>query len=241
MLRHAFTFIELVFVIVVIGILSAIMTPKLEHDHTQEAVDQLMQHIRYAQHLALMHDPYIANNTQELLYNTNLTQSQKKASQWFKGWWQIQIHNATNNYSIYSDHPTTGAANEYGSDPDYSANPKLSDQIAADPQTGLYLMREDAANGVPANTRFTDVDLNTKYGVTINMPSCRSVSGVFASQHILFDPMGRPHCAKTKGSASLNPMDRLVNARVEINLVGGGENRKICIEAETGYVHDCTI
>ena len=52
----AFTMIELVFVIVVLGILAALALPRMERDLRQEAKDNLLSAIRYTQHLALNDD-----------------------------------------------------------------------------------------------------------------------------------------------------------------------------------------
>lgn len=56
--RHtkAFTMIEFVFVIVVLGILAALALPRLERDTRQEAADNILSAIRYTQHLALNDD-----------------------------------------------------------------------------------------------------------------------------------------------------------------------------------------
>ena len=52
----AFTLIELVFVIVVLGILAALALPRMDRDLRQEAKDNLLSAIRYTQHLALNDD-----------------------------------------------------------------------------------------------------------------------------------------------------------------------------------------
>ncbi len=49
----AFTMLELVFVIVVLGILAALALPRMDRDLRQEAKDNLLSAIRYTQHLAL--------------------------------------------------------------------------------------------------------------------------------------------------------------------------------------------
>ena len=54
--HSAFTMIELVFVIIVLGILSALAIPRLDRDTRQEAADNLLSAIRYTQHLALLDD-----------------------------------------------------------------------------------------------------------------------------------------------------------------------------------------
>ena len=56
MKHSAFTMIELVLVIVVLGILAALAMPRLERDLRQEAKDNLLSAIRYTQHLALIDD-----------------------------------------------------------------------------------------------------------------------------------------------------------------------------------------
>ena len=50
----AFTMLELVFVIVVLGILAALALPRMDRDLRQEAKDNILSAIRYTQHLALM-------------------------------------------------------------------------------------------------------------------------------------------------------------------------------------------
>ncbi|WP_300367295.1 prepilin-type N-terminal cleavage/methylation domain-containing protein, partial [Hydrogenimonas sp.] len=52
-IKNAFTMLELIIVIVVVGILSAIMIPRFSDDKLREAADQIMSHIRYTQHLAM--------------------------------------------------------------------------------------------------------------------------------------------------------------------------------------------
>ena len=50
--------IELVFVIVVIGIITAVMLPRIDRDNVYEAAQQLISHIKYTQHLAMMDNKF---------------------------------------------------------------------------------------------------------------------------------------------------------------------------------------
>ena len=50
--------IELIIVIVVVGILAAVMMPRLERDPAREAAEQVAKDIRYTQHLAMVDDVY---------------------------------------------------------------------------------------------------------------------------------------------------------------------------------------
>ncbi len=54
--REAFTMIEMIFAIIVIGILASVAIPRLDRDFRQEAKDNYMSAIRYTQHLALIDD-----------------------------------------------------------------------------------------------------------------------------------------------------------------------------------------
>lgn len=83
-MKKAFTMIELVFVIVVIGILAATILPSTKTNPTQEAALDLLSKIRYTQHLALVDDAYTGTGT------------------WYKNRWQIQFDTNTNKYSILS-------------------------------------------------------------------------------------------------------------------------------------------
>ncbi len=75
MKRPAFTMIELVMVIVVLGILAALAIPRLDRDLRQEAKDNLLTAIRYTQHLALIDDKTDPTDTvwQSKLWNISFS------------------------------------------------------------------------------------------------------------------------------------------------------------------------
>ena len=56
--NKAFTMLELLFVIIVIGILASVAMPRLDRDIKQEAADNILSAIRYTQHLALIDDKH---------------------------------------------------------------------------------------------------------------------------------------------------------------------------------------
>ena len=83
-MKKAFTLIELVFVIIVIGILSAIIIPSTKTNPVKEAAVQLVSHIRYVQHLALLDDKY------------------GEGAKWYRKRWQIVFINSSKANYQYS-------------------------------------------------------------------------------------------------------------------------------------------
>jgi prepilin-type N-terminal cleavage/methylation domain-containing protein len=93
-MKKAFTLIELVIVIVVVGILAAAIIPRLRTNPVSEASIDLLSKIRYTQHLSMVDDKYNASTTS-----------------WYKNRWQLVINN--NSYSIVSDDNITYALNPF--------------------------------------------------------------------------------------------------------------------------------
>lgn len=90
--KSAFTMLELVFVIVVIGIISALALPRFDRDNLAEGTDQVISHIRYAQHLAMQDDKFDPNN-----------------GNWYRNSWYIRFEqDPTTNLWVYS----VGSANQ---------------------------------------------------------------------------------------------------------------------------------
>ncbi len=97
-MKKAFTLLELVFVLVVIGILAAVILPRTSADSAVEAALELQSSIRYTQHLAMQDDKFDATD------NT-----------WFRNRWQIVFNG--NTYSIVSDNGTN-----FAQDPSNTSN-----------------------------------------------------------------------------------------------------------------------
>jgi len=101
----AFTMLELVFIIVVVGILAAVILPRMQTSRLREAADQVAAHIRYTQHLAMQDDKYDTTN-----------------AGWFQERWQINFADPGGNqwtYTIFSDQNADNApdAGEIAQDP----------------------------------------------------------------------------------------------------------------------------
>lgn len=118
-MKKAFTLLELVFVIVVIGILAAVIIPSTRTNPVREAAIQLVSHIRYAQHLAMVDDKFDVTN-----------------ANWYRDRWRIVFNG--NQYSIMSDINATDPMNQNANlndidlDADYSTTIAVGGGCAAD-------------------------------------------------------------------------------------------------------------
>jgi prepilin-type N-terminal cleavage/methylation domain-containing protein len=135
---NAFTMIELVFVIVVLGILAAIALPRMDRDLRQEAKDNILSAIRYTQHLALMDD------------KTNPTNPT-----WQKELWQIRFSTSdvTNKaffYTVSSDTDQDGSVDK--------------NETAIDPANGKY-MYNLGGNTVIDSDESPNIFIGKTYGI----------------------------------------------------------------------------
>jgi len=86
--KSAFTMIELVFVIVVLGILASLAMGRMDRDLKQEASESILSHMRLTQQLALRDNKHRSDSS----------------SNWQRAYWQIDF-NCTSDctYSVGSD------------------------------------------------------------------------------------------------------------------------------------------
>ena len=134
----AFTMLELVFVIVVLGILAALALPRMDRDLRQEAADNILSAIRYTQHLALNDDktnPFDAN--------------------WQKELWQIR-------FTVSSDNMATFYT--ISSDQDQDGNVDKS-ETAVDPINGKYMYNTSGATVNMDSDESPNIFIGKKYGI----------------------------------------------------------------------------
>ncbi len=217
-MKKAFTMLELVFVIVVVGIMAYVAVSSFSRNPLREAADQLVSHIRYTQHLAMMDDKFDLND-----------------ATWYRKRWQIRFSTAggVQSYAIMSDINSDG-------NPNASVGGII--EVAKDPLNPIqYLI------GTPTTSFFNNekkefmnqkLDLTTTYGVT-QIAVAGGGTGSTADR-ILFDPVGRPYRGDTNaGNAGViaSSVDRVVTTPITITLRDGTTNVIIAIEPETGYTH----
>jgi len=212
-MKKAFTMLELVFVVVVIGILAAFIIPSTKTNPLQEAAIQLISHIRYTQHLAMIDDKYDSSD-----------------SEWHKGRWQIVFSNnvKTNNheaYTIFSD--SSG----------YSGDPSVT-EIAKNPQNDNLLMSGGYTGTVKLDINHKSfigmkkLNIGMSYGI-----NDISLDGGCSYSRISFDYLGRPFTGdqKTMTGPYSAGTQRLITSVCNIIISSDTGSITITIEPETGY------
>lgn len=105
--KKAFTMIELIMIIVVVGILAVAVIPRVDRDTLVEATNQVASHVRYTQHLAMLDDKYDPKNPN-----------------WYRNRWKITFNN--NSYSITSGNINARNPQAPGKDLNPTDSPELN-------------------------------------------------------------------------------------------------------------------
>ena len=206
--RKAFTMIELVFVIVVLGILAALAIPRLERDLRQEAADNILSAVRYTQHLALLDD-----------------KQKFDKPKWQQRFWRIVFGTCTGSdhyYMVGSDDDMTGSTNAYFT----------QTEAALDPATSKPMFWK---NGVGCSnggdkTVSPSIFISKKYGINSVTPT-----GGCSNLYLGFDHLGRPHSDKFPDSSIPDSEGYMTSACTFTFGLKNGESFAIEIEPETGY------
>jgi len=161
--KKAFTMIELVMVIVVLGILASLALPRLDRDLKQEAADNILSAIRYTQHLALI-------DNKQKFDNPN----------WQRRFWRIMFAQCSDGTDFY----------KIGSDDDMGSTSTFEQTEAAiDPANGKEMYAVNNGN-CSASTVSPNILIGKKYGVTVDDITG---GGKCTGKSMGFDHLGRPH------------------------------------------------
>lgn len=216
MLRKAFSLMELIFVIIIIGILAVLAMPNFNRDPLAEASEQLASHIRYTQHLAMTDDRFDANNNRWYAQNWVL---------WVR---QVSdVNNASENewfYEIFSDRSNDG-------------NSAIAEE-AVDPQTGETLGNggSNAIDNTCPDEKL--INLRRKYGI-VNVAFAGGTNRKNSTlRRVSFDNLGRPYRdASPNMPTTDNWRSYLLTTPMTITLTDLQNNTSIItIQPETGYV-----
>lgn len=264
---RAFTIIEIVFVIVVISILSIFINPDFNKQvdlyidgvnqnrkvsqELLEATNQVLSHIRYTRHLALIDNKFVPYRLNSSVQETS------RSKYWFKAWWQIYFSYANNNtwYTIFRDIPTNNGQNFDGNAHLPSTSFGEEKQFAKDPLTKKYMIGYcDAAQYPSCNVVNQNLNLTKKFGINyLQINNTLYANGDVRQVRILFDNMGRAYFREGDNSGNsnlatdINPYEfserKILRELVKLTLCKNNpcddNNISICIEPETGYSYIC--
>ncbi len=230
-MKKAFTTIEVIVVIVIIGILSAIALTNQQNNNMALAAHQVLNHIRYTQHLAISQHKF---DPKDIVFMKTPGNSAANKGKYYRGWWQIRFQvisptNAANGligYSVYSDFDRQG-----GIDVKNVLNPAIN------PSDGRWLRLFDDCSGCS-----DDVFLDRKYQITniTFSDNCQDVGFRASSLQstvgtIVFDEKGIPYFGIANNNQN-NPYQYKLTTTCNITLTGsGGGTATIAVEPETGY------
>jgi len=174
--NNAFTMIELLLVIVILGILAAYTTQMLSRDNRSEAINHILSMMRYTQNLAL-HD----------------NKHDRNSAYWQRAFWR---------FGIQKCHLSNELFYYIGTDTDYSRGIKV-EESAIDPSNGKFTVWY-SSQPCPKNATITlkkqvspNIFITKRYGISnVTFTNCKIYSNGRAqtnnSRYIGFDNYGRP-------------------------------------------------
>jgi len=206
--KHAFTMIELIFVIIVMGILAALAIPRYERNIRQEAADNILAAIRHTKLMAL---------TDNVTY--------PRDNRWQRAFWRFGVEGCSDNGIFYY----------ISSDKDYQGDIDAK-EIINDPTNGLHIMglnNQPCENTSQAGSS-PNIFLTHKYGIYDgNITFCGSAT----ADYIGFDFMGRPHQGFAGANGSNSP-DYSTILHQDCNItVSLPDNESFTITVEKGTGH----
>ena len=241
-MKKAFTLIELVFVMVVLGILTFALWPKKQPTQAFEAARQIVAHIRYTQHLALNDDKF-ATHTDTDGTGNNI------AIDWYKRLWRITFSNPEVvppgcrnggwRYAVYQN--IAGDLSDSGQ-PNGEMEAAMNPAEPGKKLSGCY-------PGAHQNTT-SSMDLTKTYGILSKKENNKNEDGLkfdeFATdsriQGIIFDELGRayprgewntPYDNSRKfsqGNGSFGRIKLSAKDRSKANILVFGETGYACVE-----------
>lgn len=236
-MKKAFTLVELVFVVVVIGILAFSLWPKKQPIQALAAARQIVAHIRYTQHLALNDDKFATH--------TDTGGTDSIAKDWYKRLWRITFSDTQADKNCNSVGWRYAVYQNIAGDLSDSGQPNGEMEAAMNPaEPGKKL--SGCYPGAHQNTT-SSMDLTKTYGILSKKENNKNEDGLkfdeFATdsriQGIIFDELGRAYPSGDFSQAYNNGKkfklgDNNSYGRITLSAKDGSV-AKILVFAETGY------
>ena len=222
-MKKAFTLVELVFVVVVIGILAFSLWPKKQPIQALAAARQIVAHIRYTQHLALNDDKFATH--------TDTGGTDSIAKDWYKRLWRITFSNLT------ADKDCKIGGWQYAVYQNIAGD--LSDK--GQPNGTIEAARNPAQAGKVLSACYSGLSTNTSD--ELNLSQTYKIENIdfseFGTQGIIFDELGRAYPRGDFSQAYNNGKkfklgDNNSYGRITLSAKDGSV-AKILVFAETGY------
>ena len=213
--KSAFTMIELVFVIVILGILSSLAMGRMDRDLEQEAANTILSHIRLTQQLALN------DNKHRVVHD----------DKWQQAYWRFEYGKCRRVDAYYY---------RVGSDVDRNGKIKKNES-AINPSNGKYLYTSNTCDNL-ANNESPTVLLGKKFGIRniTGLGSCNKVKHIafdyLGRPHHQLASYAQADFSKYiyKNCRLRFEMSTDINNDGEINIE---DSFNIIIESETGHAY----
>ena len=222
--KKAFSLLELLLVLVIVGILSTLAYSLYPKSHLKLAKEQLLRHLALTRFLALNQ---VKEITQSAFCQSDFCQEERE--RYVESYWRLQFANLQNpkwTYSIYSDSSRAAKTKHFDD------LPRDSFEVARNPLDGKYISVYNYDNSKFANVlRDGDLSLSERYGV--EKVTQKGGCGEREGGRVLFDEQGFLLC-KIPYSSVEKPQGEVIFV-LENRF---GEKEQICI-GENGIAQGC--
>lgn len=226
---------ELVFIIVIIGIMAAVSVWYLPRTELKQAGETMINNLKYTKTLAQLDDRQFLMKDEQF-FNTvanNLTAQQKELAMqrqvenWRNGMWQFQFHstrtgtNAQNSYTIYAEQASA-------TNTSFDGQPNNLDIIAKDPMTKECISGYSGTNLRDCNDRYAkEARFYDTYQTeldSIQSDDCKgwNKNATFA---IFFDSSGMPYCRLGNNNKTPTSLTKSITIKIKRK----SESAYICI------------